>query len=111
MSAPSIETIQRYCAGTFGVTLIDLKSDRRDAPTVRARHAAMWLARHLTPHSLPMIARHFYRDHTTVLHAVQRVQGRMQADPETAGTMTTLAAELGRLAQSDAANPAKEQGQ
>ena len=80
--APAIETIQRLCAGTFQVSLIDLCSQRRDAQSVLARHTAIWLTRRLTKHSTSAIGRHFGdRDHTTVLYAISRMEHRIDHDP------------------------------
>lgn len=70
---PSIDTIKRLTAAEFGVSVRDLESARRDRPTLRARWTAMLLARRYTSHSSPVIGRAFGdRDHTTVLHAVDR---------------------------------------
>ena len=89
--SPSVETIQRLCAGTFHVSVRDITSDRRDASTVLARHAAIWLSRRLTPHSTPVIGRLFgKRDHTTVLYAIQRMEGRIDANPGIAALMEGL---------------------
>lgn len=66
--------IQRAAARRQGVSLNDLRSLRRRQDIVFARQMAMYLARQLTAHSLPAIGRCFGRDHTTVIHAVRRVQ-------------------------------------
>ena len=80
--APAIETIQKLCAGTFQVSLIDLRSQRRDAQSVLARHTAIWLTRRLTKHSTPAIGMHFGgRDHTTILYAISRMEQRIDHDP------------------------------
>jgi chromosomal replication initiator protein len=74
----SIDTIKRMCAATFGVTVRDIVSQRRNADAVMARQCGMWLARRLTELSLPQIGRLFGgRDHTTVLHAISRVEQRI----------------------------------
>jgi chromosomal replication initiator protein len=53
----------------------DLLSERRNRAIARPRQAAMWLAKQLTTRSLPDIGRRFGgRDHTTVLHAVRRIE-------------------------------------
>jgi chromosomal replication initiator protein len=58
----------------FNVNEVTISSRRTDAQAVRARHIAMYLARQLTPLSLPNIGRQFGgRDHTTVLYAVRKV--------------------------------------
>jgi hypothetical protein len=74
LAEPSLSLIIQMAADAFGVTPRDLRSDRRDRRVVVARHAAMWLARLMTGHSLPAIGRAFGdRDHTTVLYAVSRM--------------------------------------
>ncbi len=78
---PRIAEIQQAVANHFGTPLIDMRSDRRSARLARPRQLAMYLARQLTPHSLPSIGRHFgNRDHTTVMHAVRVVEIRRSAD-------------------------------
>lgn len=69
-----IREIQRIVALQYGVTVNDIVSARRTADVVRARQVAMYLARHMTPISLPEIGRRFGdRDHTTALFAVRKI--------------------------------------
>jgi len=76
-----IDLIQQACARHFGVSRTEMRSPRRSATTVRTRHVAMYLARELTEHSLPAIARRFGgRDHTTALHACRKVARLVEAD-------------------------------
>jgi hypothetical protein len=72
-----IEAIQRAVLIEYPtVTMFDLKSTRRKAIIVRARQTAMYLAKTLTARSLPEIGRRCGgRDHTTVLHAVRKIEG------------------------------------
>jgi len=82
MDTPSIPDIQSAVADTFGLTVLDLLSRRRARAVSRPRQVAMWLCRHTTLHSLPEIGRAFGdRDHTTVMHAISRVDELMAADP------------------------------
>lgn len=63
------------------VSMYDLKSDRRKAIMVRARQIAMYMAKVLTARSLPEIGRRFGgRDHTTVLHAVRKIERLVGTD-------------------------------
>lgn len=72
---PTIAEIQKAVAQHFGVSVIDLKSERRSGDVVRPRQIAMWLAKKYTGTSLPTIGIHFgRRDHTTVLHAVRLIK-------------------------------------
>lgn len=57
----------------FGLPSEELLSDRRAAKVSLPRQVAMYLAKELTQHSFPNIARRFRRDHTTVLHACQKI--------------------------------------
>ena len=80
--ALSIRTIQRAVCEHYGVRLIDLPSERRTKAIVLSRQVAVWLSRRLMTHSLPEIGHHFGdRDHTTVLHAVRRIDQLRQSDP------------------------------
>jgi chromosomal replication initiator protein len=83
-----IEDIQRIVARQYNVSRADLLSSRRTANVVRPRQVAMYLAKTLTLRSLPEIGRRFGgRDHTTVLHAVRKIENLVNND-------TTLAEEI-----------------
>ena len=70
-----IEDIQRTVARHYNVSRADMLSSRRTANVVRPRQVAMYLAKQLTLRSLPEIGRRFGgRDHTTVLHAVRKIE-------------------------------------
>ena len=76
-----IEDIQRVVARHYNVSKADLLSSRRTRTIVRPRQIAMYLAKVLTPRSLPEIGRRFGgRDHTTVLHAVRKIEGMIEGD-------------------------------
>ena len=71
-----IEDIQKRVASHYNVSRADLLSSRRTAAVVMPRQIAMFLAKSLTLRSLPEIGRRFGgRDHTTVLHAVRKIDG------------------------------------
>lgn len=75
-------TILRIIVKHTGVTLVDIASDRRRASIVRVRQIACWLMRHHTTMSYPMIgAKLGGRDHTTVLHAVRKIDDLRERDP------------------------------
>jgi hypothetical protein len=72
---PSIRDIQKAVCKHYDVTLIDMLSRRRTADIVKPRQLAMYLCKKLTLHSLPQIGRRFGgKDHTTVLHSVQKME-------------------------------------
>jgi len=76
-----IEDIQRVVARQYNISRSDLLSSRRTANVVRPRQVAMYLAKTLTLRSLPEIGRRFGgRDHTTVLHAVRKIEGLVNND-------------------------------
>ncbi len=79
----TIEEIQRRVADYYHVKMTDLLSARRAREIARPRQVAMYLAKRLTPRSLPEIGRRFgNRDHTTVMHAVKRIDELRAADRE-----------------------------
>ncbi len=72
------ETILAEAASYFGVSVDDLRSQNRSRPIVQARQIAMYLVRDLTDLSLPRVGAVFGgRDHTTVLHACQKIVGQL----------------------------------
>ncbi len=76
-----IEDIQRIVSKHYNVTKADLLSARRTRTIVRPRQIAMYLAKVMTPRSLPEIGRRFgNRDHTTVLHAVRKIEELAKSD-------------------------------
>ena len=86
-----IEDIQRIVARHFNVSKADLLSSRRTRTIVRPRQIAMYLAKMLTPRSLPEIGRRFGgRDHTTVLHAVRKIEELIAGDKALADEIEML---------------------
>ena len=82
VSSPlSVRTIQRAVCQHYGVTFVDLMSNRRTRALALPRQVAVWLCRKLTTHSLPAIGQQFGgRDHTTMLHAARRIDELRQTD-------------------------------
>ncbi|WP_448578909.1 chromosomal replication initiator protein DnaA [Thermaurantiacus sp.] len=79
----TIDDIQRRVAEHYRLKLGDLLSPRRARDVARPRQVAMYLAKQLTPRSLPEIGRRFGgRDHTTVMHAVKRIEALRATDSE-----------------------------
>lgn len=90
-----IEDIQRIVARQYSVSRSDLLSSRRTANVVRPRQVAMYLAKTLTLRSLPEIGRRFGgRDHTTVLHAVRKIEGLLSKDHALANEVDLLKRQL-----------------
>jgi chromosomal replication initiator protein len=94
-NTPTIRAIQDAVCAVLDVSREDLLSARRTARLVRARQLAMYLSRELTQLSLAEIAREFGRDHTTILHAVRTVAGRLEPDSDTAKLVHRVELTLG----------------
>jgi chromosomal replication initiator protein len=76
-----IEDIQKVVAQHYNVSRSDILSARRTASVVRPRQVAMYLSKTMTLRSLPEIGRRFGgRDHTTVLHAVRKIESLASQD-------------------------------
>ncbi|MCB1520521.1 MAG: chromosomal replication initiator protein DnaA [Hyphomicrobiaceae bacterium] len=77
-----IEDILRIVSRHFGVSKGDLLSQRRHRSVVWPRQIGMYLAKQLTARSLPEIGRRFgNRDHTTVLHAIRKIENEISGNP------------------------------
>jgi chromosomal replication initiator protein len=91
----TIDDIQKAVSEHYGMKQADLISERRNRAIARPRQSAMWLAKQLTTRSLPDIGRRFGgRDHTTVLHAVRRIEALKVDDAQLARDLETLARKL-----------------
>ena len=81
----TIDEIQRKVAEHYNIRLADMHSARRARNVARPRQVAMYLAKQLTARSLPEIGRKFGgRDHTTVMHAVRKIEELMDDDVQIA---------------------------
>lgn len=77
----AIARIHRLVSAYYSIPVIEMVSARRSREVARPRQVAMYLAKQTTPKSLPDIGRHFgWRDHTTVIHAVRKVEQLMFED-------------------------------
>ena len=86
-----IEDVLRTISGHFNVTKQDILSSRRHKTIVYPRQIGMYLAKVLTTRSLPEIGRKFGgRDHTTVLHAVRKIEKLIKTNPSIRESITTL---------------------
>uniref|UniRef100_UPI0025BB1DF2 helix-turn-helix domain-containing protein n=1 Tax=Bosea sp. (in: a-proteobacteria) TaxID=1871050 RepID=UPI0025BB1DF2 len=85
------------------VSPLDVLGKRRGDGIMEPRQVAMFLARHCTLQSFPQIARAMHRDHTTVMHGVERVRERIALDARFAVSVAQIEAEV--LRTSDLAFP------
>lgn len=78
----AIETIQRVVAEYFNLSYIELRGKKRTRAVSLPRQIAMYISRKITDYSTTEIGYEFGgRDHTTVMHACQRIEGLLQSDP------------------------------
>lgn len=92
----TIEEIQLAVAEFYNLRQSDLLSARRARAVARPRQVAMWLAKQLTTKSFPEIGRKFGgRDHTTVMHAVRKVEELCEHDKGFLGEVDRLRRLLG----------------
>jgi chromosomal replication initiator protein len=87
----TIDDIQKQVAGHYNIKVSDMHSARRARNVARPRQVAMYLSKRLTSKSLPEIGRRFGgKDHTTVMHAVKRVEELCKIDNDFAQDIELL---------------------
>lgn len=87
----TIETIQRVVADYCGLSYTDLKGKKRTKAIVFPRQLAMYIAREITEYSTTEVGMEFGgRDHTTVMHACQKIEERFRSDPTLDSTISNL---------------------
>ena len=86
----TIDEIQKKVAEYFNISVKEMQSSRRARTVARPRQIAMYLAKQLTSRSLPEIGRKFDRDHTTVMHAVRKVEELIVEDASLAESVDAL---------------------
>ena len=86
----TIDEIQKKVAEYFNISVKEMQSSRRARTVARPRQIAMYLAKLLTLRSLPEIGRKFDRDHTTVMHAVRKVEELVKEDQSVAESVEML---------------------
>ncbi|WP_353989677.1 chromosomal replication initiator protein DnaA [Pediococcus argentinicus] len=95
LSHLTIDIIQNKVAAYFHVTVSEIKGKKRTKSIVIPRQVAMYLARELTDNSLPMIGVEFGgKDHTTVLHAYEKIKKDIETDDDLQRQVGDLKSEL-----------------
>lgn len=89
------------------VTTDELRGPSKTKRLAHARQVAMWLCRQLTGLSLPRIGAVFDRDHTTVMHAVRKIQHHVDTEPATAQQLADLTSLIKRQAAMNALRGAR----
>ena len=82
--------VLRQVAAQYGTTPDLIRGSGRARDIVIPRQVAQYLIRELTEHSLPEIGQFFGRDHSTVMHGINKITEQMGKDPELAATVNTL---------------------
>jgi chromosomal replication initiator protein len=91
----TVDEIQKAAAEHFGLKQADLLSERRTRAVTRPRQIAMYVCKQLTTRSYPDIGRRFGgRDHTTVIHAVKRIEELSASDDQIARDVEALTRKL-----------------
>ena len=87
----NVEFIQKLVASHFNLNIQELLSPRRSRSLARPRQLAMYLHKQHTTNSLPDIGRKFSnRDHTTVIHAVKKIDELLKKDNDIRESVATL---------------------
>ena len=91
----TITSIQKNVAEFYNITQSDIIGKKRVKQIVVPRQIAMYLSRELTDYSLPKIGKEFGgKDHTTVLHAIDKIEEELRTDNELQEQLNTLKAKL-----------------
>lgn len=91
----TVDQIQKACAAHYKIDAAEMRSKRRARAVARPRQVAMYLAKKMTPRSLPEIGRIFGgRDHSTVIHAVRRIEALREQNPDMDADIRALQRQL-----------------
>ncbi|MGE4322214.1 MAG: chromosomal replication initiator protein DnaA [Sphingobium sp.] len=91
----TVDDIQKACAAHYRIDAAEMRSRRRARAVARPRQVAMYLAKQMTPRSLPEIGRIFGgRDHSTVIHAVRTIEGLRQTNADIDADIRALQRQL-----------------
>ncbi len=92
----SVDEIIKAVCQSYNLSISDILGKDRTQPLATARQVAMFLSRKLTGNSLPVVADHFKRNHTTVLHGMSAIQKRLDVEPDLKSIVLDITAQLGR---------------
>ncbi|CAH0351980.1 MULTISPECIES: chromosomal replication initiator protein DnaA [unclassified Sphingobium] len=91
----TVDEIQKACAAHYRIDASEMRSKRRARAIARPRQVAMYLAKKMTPRSLPEIGRIFGgRDHSTVIHAVRTIEALRESNPDIDADVRALLRQL-----------------
>lgn len=92
----SVETIIDITSNYFGITKEEICSNSRSKRICYPRQIAMYLSRTFTDFSLPKIGESFNKDHTTVMHALEKMERTINSDPDTYMHINELSAQINK---------------
>jgi hypothetical protein len=87
---PKVRFIVEHVAAFYGLSLVEFEAKRQEQRIVRPRQIAMYLARQLTPRSLPEIGMCVGRDHTTVIHGARKIEAETHHNAPLAADVAEL---------------------
>ena len=91
----TVDDVQKACAAHYRIDPSEMRSKRRARAIARPRQVAMYLAKKMTPRSLPEIGRIFGgRDHSTVIHAVRTIEAMRESNPDIDADVRALLRQL-----------------
>ncbi len=91
----SVEEIQKRVAHHYGIKVVEIKSSKRMKALVLPRQIAMYLSRQLTTYSYPEIGERFGgKDHSTIIHAIKKIEKNMEEDFQLRSVINSLKKEL-----------------
>ena len=93
----SIETIQKEVSNYFGIKIYDIKSSKKQKNIAFPRQISMYLVRRYTGASYPEIGEKFGKDHSTVIHAVKKIENLIKDDLSIKNTINSLSRSIESL--------------
>lgn len=101
-TTPTTDDIQKVVCTHYGISKVDMVSERKTREVILPRQIAIYLAKAMTGRSLPEVGRRFGgRDHTTVLHAVKKIQKMVEENPEFAAKVRKIQGQLSFFARNE----------
>lgn len=98
LGRPTVQLITKVTAEHYNVAYSDVISERRTRTLTKPRHVAMYLAKSMTPKSLPEIGRQMGdRDHTTILHGVRKITNQLADDLGLARDVEAITARISEI--------------
>lgn len=95
----SIKTIAEMVTAQTGISLMELKSRRRNVKVAVARHLFWYLAKENTKKTLMFMGQFLEKDHTSVIHGIKKTKARMESDENFKRKVEAISGDIRRLSQ------------